>query len=144
MKPGRFEEPRPGQVVHEMTFRVCMRDMDHANIYYAAYYEWMERSAAEFFNAAGHPLAEIFGSGLGIPTVQSGCTYLAPVSLDDVLRVRTWVARMGRRSFTMAHEFTRVSDGRRVAQGFVTDVWVKRPEMEPTSPPEWFRRLTAP
>jgi len=139
-----FVEPRPGQVVHEMTFRVAMRDMDHANIYYAAYYEWMDRSFAEFVQKSGHSLREIFDGGFGAPIVESSCSYFAPVSLDDVLRVRSWISRMGRSSFTVTHDFTRVSDGARVARGSVTHVWVRRAQMESVPTPDWFRQLGPP
>jgi YbgC/YbaW family acyl-CoA thioester hydrolase len=129
--------------VHELTFRVAMRDMDAVNIYYAAYYEWMERSLGEFFASAGHPVSAIFGSGLAFPTVQSGCTYRAPVSLDEVLRVRSWVSTVGRTSFTVRHEFSRDGQGELVAEGFATYVWVKRPEMTPIPVPDWIRSLAA-
>ncbi len=143
MRPQSFEEPKPNRVVHQITFRVCLRDMDSVNIYYATYYEWMERSLAEFLHHAGHPLAEIFDDGLALPAVQSGCSYFAPVKLGDVLQVRSWISEIGTTSFTMIHDFIRLSNGERVAQGFVIHVWVNRPEMEPTPLPSWFRKLSA-
>lgn len=138
-----FTKPRPERTVQETVFRVCMRDMDQANIYYATYYEWMDRSFSEFVGRSGHSLREIFDTGFGVPIIESRCSYLAPVALDDVLRVRSWISRMGRTSFTMTHDFTRAGDEVRVARGGVIHVWVKRPEMTPTPPPDWFRRLGA-
>jgi acyl-CoA thioester hydrolase len=135
-----FPEPKPEQAVEELVFRVCMRDVDHANIYYSAYYEWMDRSFSEFLHRAGHSLREVFASGLGIPIVESRCSYLAPVSLDDLIRIRMWISKLGRTSFVMTYDFTRVGDGVRVARGWVTHVWVKRPEMQPVPVPDWFRR----
>ena len=133
--------PPPDQAVQETVFRVAMRDMDQANIYYATYYEWMDRSFSEFVGRSGHWLREIFDTGFGVPIIESRCSYLAPVALDDVLRVRTWISRMGRTSFTMAHDFIRVGDELRVARGSVIHVWIERKGMRPVPVPDWFRRL---
>jgi acyl-CoA thioester hydrolase len=133
--------PRAGQHVQALDFRVAMRDMDHANIYYSTYYEWMERVLGEFLAGVGHSVAEIFANGMAIPVVESRCSYLAPVALGELLRVRSWIVEMGRASFVMAHDFTRVRDGARVAYGEVTHVWVIRPAMTSVAAPEWFRAL---
>ena len=140
MTARAYDEPGPDQLVGELTFRICLADMDHLNIYYAAYYEWMDRSFAEFLRQAGHSLAEVFDGGFAMPIVHSSCSYVAPVKLDDVLRVRSWLSSMRRTSFTLTHDFTRSSDGQRVARGTVT-LWVRVSGMEPTSPPDWFRKL---
>jgi acyl-CoA thioester hydrolase len=100
----------------------------------------MDRGFSEFVHRAGHSLREVFDGGLGVPIVESRCSYLAPVNLDDVIRVRMWISKMGRTSFVMTYDFTRVGDGARVARGWVTHVWVKRPEMKPVPVPDWFRR----
>jgi YbgC/YbaW family acyl-CoA thioester hydrolase len=131
--------PRPGQPVHELRFRVALRDMDSVNIYYASYYEWMERSFGEFLDRAGHPISAIFGGGHALPVVRSECAYLAPVKLDDRLRLRSWVASVGRTSLTMAHAFTREADEARVAFGLVTHVWVDRAALSPLPVPDWLR-----
>jgi YbgC/YbaW family acyl-CoA thioester hydrolase len=134
-----FPVPEPGQPAHEMSVRVALRDMDSVNIYYSSYYEWMERALAEFLDRAGHPISGIFDGGRAIPVVHSECSYLAPVRLDDRLRLRSWVAALGRTSFTMAHVFTREADEMRVALGRVTHVWVERAEMRSIPVPDWFR-----
>lgn len=134
-----FPVPAPGQPVHEMWFRVSLRDMDAVSIYYSSYYEWMERSLAEFLARAGHPISTIFDGGRALPVVRSECSYLAPVKLDDRLRVRSWVADLGRTSFTMAHAFTRENDEACVAFGLVTHVWVERAAMRPIPVPDWVR-----
>lgn len=137
-----LDEPTPAQPVHEMTFRVCMRDMDHANIYFGTYYEWMDRAFADFLQSSGHSVREIFDAGLGIPIVESRCTYLTPVALDEVLCIRSWISGLGRTSFTVTHEFTRTSDGARVARGAITHVWIDRVTNKALEPPAWFRGLS--
>jgi acyl-CoA thioester hydrolase len=122
-----------------MRFRVALRDMDPVNIYYASYHEWMERSFGEFLDLAGHPISAIFGGGHALPVVRSECSYLAPVRLDERLRVRSWVAEVGRTSLTIAHAFTRDGDGARVAFGRVTHVWVDRSALRPLPVPDWLR-----
>jgi YbgC/YbaW family acyl-CoA thioester hydrolase len=124
-----------------MRFRVAMRDVDSVNIYYATYYEWMERAASEFFGRAGHPISGVFAAGFAIPVVHSSCTYLAPVGMDEILCVQSWVSDVGRSSFGITHRFVRASDDRPVAWGRVIHVWAKRPEMAAVTPPSWFQAL---
>lgn len=121
-----------------------MGDVDAVNIYYATYYEWMDRALGEFFAQAGHPVSSVFEAGFAIPIVQSGCAYLSPVAMDEVLVVRTWIARTGRSSFTMAHDFIRTGDGGRVAHGVVDHVWARRAGMTPVAIPDWFASLARP
>lgn len=45
-----------------------------------------------------------------------------PISYPDVLRVETWIGRVGRTSFDFVQRVTRVSDGERVAQNATTVV----------------------
>lgn len=135
--------PRPRQRVGEVRFRVAMRDMDSVNIYYATYYEWMDRATCELFGRAGHPISDVFATGFAIPVVHSSCTYLAPVRMDELLCVQSWVSDVGRSSFRITHRFARESDGVPVAWGRVTHVWAKRPEMAAVTPPSWFQALAS-
>src|SRR5438105_12299564 len=49
---------------------------------------------------------------LGFPVVATQAQYVAPARVDDVLEVRTWVARVGRTSLSLRHEIVRLeSDG---------------------------------
>lgn len=137
--------PRPGprQHVEEIRFRVAMRDVDSVNIYYATYYEWMERATCELFGRSGHPISGVFAAGFAIPVVHSSCTYLMPVRMDEILCVQSWISHLGRRSFQLTHRFARASDGAPVAWGRTTHVWAKRPAMAAALPPPWFRALAA-
>src|SRR5205807_3829981 len=54
------------------------------------------------------PAAEL----LGFPVVATQAQYLTPARMDDVLEVRTWVARVGRSSLSLRHHIVRLeADG---------------------------------
>src|SRR5207244_5442404 len=49
---------------------------------------------------------------LGFPVVGTEAQYLKPARMDDLLEVRTWVARVGRSSLSLRHEILRIeADG---------------------------------
>ena len=87
-------------------------DCDPAGIvFYPRFYAWMD--------TVSHALAREMGIGreamlppneelLGFPVVGTQAQYLAPARMDDVLEVRTWVARVGRTSLSLRHEICRI------------------------------------
>ena len=44
----------------------------------------------------------------GFPVVGTQAQFLAPARMDDILEVRTWVARIGRASLSLRHEIVRI------------------------------------
>jgi acyl-CoA thioesterase FadM len=44
----------------------------------------------------------------GFPVVGTQAQYTTPARMDDVLEVRTWVARVGRSSLSLRHEIVRI------------------------------------
>jgi 4-hydroxybenzoyl-CoA thioesterase len=87
-------------------------DCDPAGIvFYPRFYAWMD--------TVSHVLAREMGISresmlppsfdlLGFPVVGTQAQYLAPARMDDVLEVRTWVARVGRTSLSLRHEVVRI------------------------------------
>lgn len=120
-----------------------MADVDAAQIHFAAYYFYMDRNLCELYNAVGHPVHSILADGLSFPVVKSACQYQRPAFLDDELLVRTYIARVGRTSFTEVHEFLKLPGRELVAEGRVTHVAVDRKTMQPVPVPEWIRALAA-
>jgi 4-hydroxybenzoyl-CoA thioesterase len=91
-------------------------DCDPAGIvFYPRFYAWMD--------TVSHVLARQMGISresmlppavdlLGFPVVATQAQYLTPARMDDVLEVRTWVARVGRTSLSLRHEIVRLeTDG---------------------------------
>jgi 4-hydroxybenzoyl-CoA thioesterase len=91
-------------------------DCDPAGIvYYPRFYAWMDNVSHVLTREMGIPRESTLPPGaelLGLPVVGTQAQYLTPVHMDDVLEVRTWVARVGRTSLSLRHEIVRIeSDG---------------------------------
>jgi len=88
-------------------------DCDPAGIvFYPRFYAWMD--------TVSHVLARAMGISreamlppqpdlVGFPVVGTQAEYLSPARMDDVLEVRTRVARVGRSSLSLRHEIVRLN-----------------------------------
>lgn len=123
--------------VHTQAFRVVMSEVDASQIHFTAIYRWMDRGFSEWLAAIGRPFTRILDEGPGIPIVDSRCTFLGRIMLDDEIVLRTTVGGIGRTSFRSRHEFTR--GGEAVARGELVHVCVNRRSREPVPVPDWLR-----
>ena len=94
----RYKESLPaGARVFET--RVCSQwsDVDIAGIvYFAAYWRFVERAEMEFFRELGFPYDRVFHEyGFWLPRVRCEAEYHAPALMDDWLRLRTHVEKVG-------------------------------------------------
>ena len=129
-------------VLHSMDLRLSYGDCDPAGIvYFAAYYQWMERVYNEWTFLGGHPptrMSELWGATH--ISRASGCEYLVPGMLFDALTCEMRLANVGRTSFTVAHDFIRRSDGVRLAQGHMVFVFIDD-ERRATEVPEGLKEV---
>jgi 4-hydroxybenzoyl-CoA thioesterase len=91
-------------------------DCDPAGIvFYPRFYAWMDTVSHVLAREMGIPRTAMLPPCtdlLGFPVVGTQAEYLAPARMDDVLEVRTWVARVGRTSLSLRHEILRLeADG---------------------------------
>ncbi len=129
--------------MQELRFRLSYADCDPAQIvYYAAYFEWFERTSSEWWVAQGYRIDEL-PQRLGVVLVSrsAGCEYLAPTRVLDRLACRMYFGRVGRTSATFAFDVDRLDDGVRVAEGFNTLVTVDAAGGRPTPIPPVLRAL---
>jgi len=72
-------------------------DVDVAGIvYFAAYWRFVERAEMEMFEELGFPYQSVFEAlGFWLPRVRCEAEYHAPARMNDVLRLRTHVERVG-------------------------------------------------
>jgi YbgC/YbaW family acyl-CoA thioester hydrolase len=113
-------------VLHSMDFRLSYGECDPAGIvYFAAYYQWMERVYNEWTYLGGFAPTSMrdLWNTTHISRA-SGCEYLVPGMLFDAITCEMIVARVGVRSVTMAFDFMRKSDHVRLAQGHIVFVFV--------------------
>ena len=87
-------------------------DCDPAGIvFYPRFYAWMDNVSHVLAREMGVPREAMIGPGanlVGFPVVATQAEYLAPARVDDILEVRSWVARVGRTSFSLRHEIIRI------------------------------------
>lgn len=94
----RYKESLPaGARVFETRVRTQWSDVDIAGIvYFAAYWRFVERAEMEFFDELGFPYDRVFGEyAFWLPRVRCEAEYHAPALMDDWLRLRTHVEKVG-------------------------------------------------
>jgi 4-hydroxybenzoyl-CoA thioesterase len=96
--------------------QVSWGDCDPAGIvFYPRFYAWMDTVSHVLAREMGIPRESMIPPGsdmLGFPVVGTQAQYLSPARMDDLLEVRTWVARVGRSSLSLRHEILRLeADG---------------------------------
>jgi YbgC/YbaW family acyl-CoA thioester hydrolase len=114
---------------HTVTVQVRWGDADPAGIvFYPRFYEWYDLGTESLFESLGLPWPELFpGRGIiGVPIVESGSTFTAPVRYGDLVTIRSRVAWVKGSTFRMEHEIA-VGDAS-CARGFEVRAWVARPD----------------
>ncbi|MEE2931943.1 MAG: tol-pal system-associated acyl-CoA thioesterase [Pseudomonadota bacterium] len=101
-----------GSLPHIYTTRVYYEDTDAGGIvYYANYLKFAERARSELLRSIGSGNIEVMVE-FGVSFAVSSCAikYRLPAKLDDMLEVRTGVAKIGGATMTMIQEVYRESD----------------------------------
>ena len=125
MNPNEVEEIDQW---HEALLRVRYAETDKMGmVYHANYLIWFEIGRTEFCRARGFSYRDMEeNENAFLVVAESYCRYKAPAYYDDVLRVRTHITELRRRSLRFGYEIVRESDGTVIAEGetghVVTDV----------------------
>jgi acyl-CoA thioester hydrolase len=104
---------------HEALLRVRYAETDKMGVvYHANYLVWFEIGRTEFCRARGFSYRDMEENEESfLVVVESYCRYKAPAYYDDVLRVRTHITELRRRSLRFGYEIVRESDGTVIAEG---------------------------
>ncbi|MES1264322.1 MAG: acyl-CoA thioesterase [Variovorax sp.] len=94
-------------------------------IFYPNYYRWMDEGTWALFAQAGYPPERMRADHFSLPLVNAACDFLASPVFGDEIEIRTRMAKWGRSSFSVAHEFVRASDGNVLARGMESRVWCR-------------------
>lgn len=88
--------------------KVIYADTDAMGIvYYGNYAKWFEIGRTEYLRQIGFPYSTIEKDGLWLPVRSMTCNYKSPAVYDDVLRISTWVGKLGGASVEMHYEIFR-------------------------------------
>lgn len=99
----KFRDTLPeGARVFESRLRVQWADVDVAGIlYFAAYWRFAERAEMDMFRDLGFPYNTVFDDlDFWLPRVKIEAEYHAPALMDDWLRMRTHIEKVGASSIT--------------------------------------------
>ena len=116
-------------VTNTVALKVRWSEADAAGIvFYPRFFEWFDFGTEALFESLALPWPEMFPAEriVGVPIVETGARFTAPVRYGDQVRIRTTVSAVHERTFRMDHEVS-VGD-RRCATGFEVRAWVVRPE----------------
>jgi acyl-CoA thioester hydrolase len=132
------------QAVQELRFRLAYADCDPAQIvYYGAYFPWFERTSTEWWYSKGIRIDKLQEThGVALVSRASGCEYLAPARLFDLLVCQMYIGRLGETSVTFTFDLVRLDDRVTVATGFNTLVTIS-PNAGSTPIPQSLRQLFA-
>lgn len=129
-------------LVHD---RVRWADVDLVGIArFSAFTRFVELAEQELMRAAGMPYTEVFDApDVLMPRRALTFEYFAPVRLDEMLTLVTYVARMGETSLTLNVDM-RAASGAMVATAAMTIVCVTAADFRKRPLPEEMRGRLAP
>jgi acyl-CoA thioester hydrolase len=100
------------------SYRVIYGDTDQMGVvYYANYLHWFERGRSEFLRQIGLPYAIIEQQGVHFPVVEATCRYAQPARYDELIRIETELAEVGRASLSFHYRIQRQADDAILATG---------------------------
>jgi YbgC/YbaW family acyl-CoA thioester hydrolase len=113
---------------HELSLIVRWGEVDAAGIvFYPRFFEWFDLGTEALFSALDLAWPALFPREriVGVPIVESGARFLAPIRYGDGIRLRSTVAEVAEKTFRMEHE-VHVGETR-CATGFEVRAWVAAP-----------------
>src|SRR4051812_48817224 len=96
-------------MAHELPIRVYYEDTDAGGVvYHARYLAFAERGRTEMLRAAGYEHAPLLKEGgIAFAVVAININYKGPAKLDDLLTVKTQLAKVGGASMEMQQDIYR-------------------------------------
>ncbi|HXW18576.1 MAG TPA: thioesterase family protein [Candidatus Acidoferrales bacterium] len=126
----------------DTTVRVRYAETDQMGVvYYGNYYAWFEVGRVELCRQVGfeYRSMEIEDDSF-IVVVESSCRYRRPAKFDDLLRIRTCVSELQRRTIRFQYEIVRDSTSELIATGETLHVICDR-HGRPKSLPEKYKQF---
>jgi acyl-CoA thioester hydrolase len=109
---------RAGRPHHTSHARVTYRMTDQMGVvYYSHYFEWFEIGRTDLLRATGVTYRQMEEGGFFLPVVHAACDYLAPARYDDLLEIRTWIARLTRVRIDFDYEVARQGEAAILCRG---------------------------
>ena len=105
---------------YDFEVRIAYADTDRMGVvYYANYLVLFERGRTEYLRSVGLRYRDLEDDAhLFMPVVEAHCEYFAPARYDDLIRVRTFLGKVGSASIEFRHEIFRAESGEKIAAGY--------------------------
>ncbi len=106
--------------VHELAYRVLYGDTDKAGVvYYGTYMRLFEAGRTEYLrDLCGMSYAGLERDGLILPVTEAYCRYKSSSYYDELLEIRTSVAKVSKVSIRFNYQIVHAGTDRSVALGF--------------------------
>lgn len=117
----------PTAITNVTRYRVIYGDTDQMGIvYYANYLRWFERGRSEFLRQIGLPYTAIEQQGFNFPVIEVTCRYTQPARYDDIIKIETTLAEIGRARLAFSYRIGREPDDALLAEGSTRHACVSR------------------
>ena len=139
--PTRMTAP-----VHETTVRVRYAETDQMGVvYYANFFVWFEVGRVELLRALGHSYRDMEKvDDCHIVVAEASCSYKKPAVYDDLLKIRTRVLQVRRKTIRFAYEVLRDPGGELLATGETLHVICNKSGRPKTLPEKYMKALSSP
>jgi acyl-CoA thioester hydrolase len=130
---------------HETEIRVRYAETDKMGIvHHSNYFIWFELGRSELCRSKGFSYRDMEDKDNALLVVaESYCRYKAPTYYEDVLVIKTQVAKIRSRSIVFVYEIFRPSDATVVAEGETLHIVVNRENKICTLPDQYREMLIA-
>ncbi len=119
---------------HDTTIRVRYAETDRMGLlHHANYFVYFEQARTEMLRSRGLSYREIEDSGHLLVIVEIGCKFRKPAYYDDILTIRTTVARVTH--VKIVHEYRVLRGDELLAEGHSTLACVDREGKPQALPP---------
>jgi acyl-CoA thioester hydrolase len=119
-------------------FRIRYSETDQMGTYYGSRaLEWFEVGRTELTRGIGLSYAEMERRGMMLPVIEAHVQYLGRARYDDLLKMHTTAAMVGRARIRFDVSIVHSETGASVASGYTIHAFTDA-KGKPIRPPDWF------
>ena len=124
-----------------MEIRVTYKDTDQMGyVYYGNFFTWFEMARTEYFRSRGVIYKNLEAEGYYLPVHEARCEYHVPVRYDDIVKVKTFITKIGRTSLTFGYQITKDDSASSLATGLTIHCFTNKAG-RPVKIPEIIRKI---
>ena len=125
---------------HELRIRVRYHEADSMGVvHHAVYFVYLEEGRTELMRSLGIPYEDVERGGVAMGVRKIDVRYRGPARYGDVVRVLTWIRRIGGASIQFEYELRRAGDDELLLTGTVETVSVEMGTLKPVPTPDEIR-----